>query len=216
MFLHDRKNLVGFFERAAKRNEYHDVIKPHIIAYATQGFAFEPERFFETVVIVTRCTAPADHRVFFLRLVQVAADERAVFVGLEIGGTDDDIVRMKTSRDLCDAFRKLVDVKLRFVGVAMREFVDLPHDIEFVRITRVFERLVFDERIGVHAYVRVDDELESTESHAFDRQVMIFERFFGRADVDHDLGLEFRQVVEAVLYFFKWQDVFIDDTRKSR
>ena len=69
---------------AYKRNHDFNIGQTHVVAYALDGFTFHRKRFPEIFTDVTRCTSKTKHWIFFFRLVARAANQLAVFVGLEV------------------------------------------------------------------------------------------------------------------------------------
>ena len=84
VLLHDFRDAAGFFNRTHERNHQFDVGKPHLIAHKLHCTAFHCEAFRKGVGNVAGSAAEAEHRIFFNRFVVGAADQLAVFVGLEV------------------------------------------------------------------------------------------------------------------------------------
>ena len=82
------------------------------------GAAFEREAGLVARMVVARCTAEAEHRIFLDRLVGAAADQVGVFVGLEVAQPHDHILGIERGGDHGDALGELVDEELRLVVVA--------------------------------------------------------------------------------------------------
>ena len=88
-------HLARFTQRAHERHHDFNVGQTHLIAYTLKGAAFQLEAIAEVFADVTRSTTEAQHRVFFFRLVQLAADQVRVFVGLKVRQTHDHLLRGK-------------------------------------------------------------------------------------------------------------------------
>ncbi|CWO25995.1 Uncharacterised protein [Neisseria meningitidis] len=74
VFFQGFDNGFGFAQSADERNHDFNVGQTHFVTNAFQGFAFQGETVFEVVGDITRRAPEAQHRVFFMRFVYVAAD----------------------------------------------------------------------------------------------------------------------------------------------
>src|SRR5699024_11036549 len=101
-------------------------------------FQFKFEAGFEVLGQVTRCTAPADHRVFLVGLVQFAANQVGVFVRLEIGQPQNDRLGVECRRNSRDAFGEAVDIEAYRAVVAADVGVD--GGFKIVGLLVVFEQ----------------------------------------------------------------------------
>ena len=79
------EHLLGFRHPAAEGHHDHKIGEPHHVAHPPQRLAFERESVRIGRVGVARGAAEAEHRVGLVRLESGAADERRIFVGLEVG-----------------------------------------------------------------------------------------------------------------------------------
>jgi hypothetical protein len=78
-------HALGFVEVAHEGHHHLHVGEAQLVAHLLHGGAFEFEAVAEAVGDVARGAAEAEHRVFFFRLVDLAAEQLAVFVRLEVG-----------------------------------------------------------------------------------------------------------------------------------
>ena len=77
-------NGLGLPQRAHKGHHHFDVGQAHVVAHALERLAFHGKSLAKAFADVTRRAAKTQHWVFFFRLVARAADQLAVFVGLEV------------------------------------------------------------------------------------------------------------------------------------
>ena len=111
---------------------------------------------------------------------------------------------------LCDAFRKLIYVKLLLVRIPGRPLINLHNHRLFGFVFRIcLELFIIDEGVWVYADVRRDDEFQASKPYALRRQKMLRERLIGRTDVDHYLCARLRDFIQTVFDFFKRQLPFI-------
>ena len=124
MAFHDFRAAAGFVERTDERNHQFDVGEAHFVAHELHRAAFHGEAFGELVGDVARSAAEAEHRVFFVRFIERAADQLAVFVALEVGHAHDDLLGPEGGRDRGDAFGDLALEEVLGRSVAGREAFD--------------------------------------------------------------------------------------------
>src|SRR5205823_9948429 len=74
---------------------------------------------------VARGAAKAEHRILFVGLVALAAEELAVLVRLEVGEAHDHRLGPERGRDRGDAFDHLFDEERTGVRIAARRRLDL-------------------------------------------------------------------------------------------
>ena len=149
---HDFRHAAGFINRTHERNHEFDVREAHFIAHELHRAAFHREAFGKLVGDVARGAAEAEHRIFFNRFVVGAADELAVFVALEVGETNDDLLRIEGGGNGRHAFGDLAFVEGLGGGIARGEAFN--GVAEFARNVRVLEH-----DLRMDADVVVDDEL---------------------------------------------------------
>ena len=189
VFFQDADDLFRLAQRAHKRNHDFHIGQPHGVAHIFQGFAFQCERVFEIVGHITRRAAEAQHRVLFVRFVQVAAHQAGVFVGFEIGHAHDGFARINRSGQCGHALGDFVHIKIgrrRITGNAFADFV-LQIAVQFVE---------FNQRFRVDADLAVDDEFHARQADAFAWNIGERERQFGVAHVHHDFHGRFGHVVQ--------------------
>jgi hypothetical protein len=184
-----RDHLLGLSDRADKGDHDLDIGQSHVVAHALDRTALELEAIVELRRDIARGAAESEHRIFLVRLVARAADQVRVFVGLEVGQPDDDLLRRERRGNRGHAFDDLGDIELGRAVVAGCALGDLRLDFRRLRIE-------LDKRLRMHADIFVDDELEAGEPHAFVRQPAELEGKLGVADVHHDLGRRRRHAVE--------------------
>ena len=126
MFLHFGDDFAPFLNRAAERNHQFHVRQAHFIAHFFHRATFQGEARAISLVVVARCAAKSEHRIFFDRLVRAAADQICIFVRLEIAQPHDHIFGIKCGGDHRHALRELVHEELRFVIVTGSQLVDVP------------------------------------------------------------------------------------------
>ena len=106
---HRVEDPLRLVDAPAERHHDADVGQAHVLAHAPQRRAFEREAGGIGRVRIARGAAEAEHRVFFLRLEALAAEQPRVFVGLEVGQPDDHRLGIEGRRDRADAFGQLLD-----------------------------------------------------------------------------------------------------------
>ncbi len=196
-------DLAGFAQGAYERHHDLDVGQAHLVAHTLKCTALELEAVTERFADVTRSTAEAQHRVFFFRLVQLAADEVGVLVGLEVRQAHDDLFRVEGRRQGADAFYQLLDVEANRVVVAGDALVDA-----FFQVGR--QARIVQQRLGVHADHAVDDELQACQPDTGVGQLGEVEGAVRVADVHHDLERQFRHGIDRVLLDVEAQLAFED------
>src|SRR3989344_615067 len=200
--IHD---LARFAQGTDERHHDFDVGQAHLVAHALEGATFEFEAVTERFADVTRGAAEAQHRVLFFRLVELAADQVGVFVGLEVRQTHDDLFRPERRCQGADAFDQFLDVEADRIVVAGNALVDA-----FLDVLR--QAVVVQQRFRVHADHAVDDELQAGQAHTGVRQLCEVEGAVRVADVHHDLERQIRHGVHGVLLDIEAQFAFEDET----
>ena len=102
----------GFMQGAHEGNHDFHVGEPHFVAHVFQSAAFEREALFEIGRNVAGGATVAEHGVFFVRLVDIAAEQVGVFVGFEVGHPHDYLFRVGGGGDGGDAFGQFVHVEI--------------------------------------------------------------------------------------------------------
>ena len=190
---HDRNSLLRFIDRAAERDHQLNVGETHFITDALHGEALELKALGERIRDVAGSTAEAEHRILFHRLEELAADQLAVFVALEVGHADDHLAGIERGGNGRNAFSDLADVELARIRVAGRETLD--GVTELARNVRVLKA-----GLRMHADVVVDDELETGKTNTLRRDLLELESELRIADVHHDLHGDLGE--SALLHFF--------------
>src|SRR3989344_1765459 len=126
---HRREDFPPLLESATKR-------------HLAERLALEHECFFEFRIVVTRSATPAEHRVLLMRLKLVAAEERAILIGLKIRKSDDGLLGVERSRDLRNSVGEIVHVVAQTIRPAARARV-------YLFLEGLRERIVVNERQGV-------------------------------------------------------------------
>ena len=204
VFLQCLNHRFGFAQSADERNHDFDVGQTHFVSDAFKGFAFEREAVFEAFGDITRRTTEAQHRVFFVRFVNAAADQVGVFVGFEVGHTDDGFTRINRCGQCCHAFGDFIDVEVDRGGVAG----DAAGNFRFQFIVLFVK---FQQGFRVDADLAVDDEFHACQADAFARQVGEAECEFGVADVHHDFNRRFGHIVQGNVGDLYVQQAGIDE-----
>ena len=122
-------------------------------------------------------------------LVAVAAEEIRVFIRLEVRHAHDYFLRPERRGDHRHAFGNLGHVELhrrRIAGCPRRDRL-----LDFGRLG-----VEFEHRLGMHADIAGNDELQPRETDTFVGQPAESESELGIADVHHDLGRRRRHLVE--------------------
>ena len=78
------RDFSGLSQRTHKRHHDFNIGQAHVVAHTLEGLALHRKGFTEIFADVTRRTAKTEHWVFFFGLVARAANQLAVFVGLEV------------------------------------------------------------------------------------------------------------------------------------
>src|SRR5208283_1206674 len=181
------------------------VVEAHLIAHALERTAFELEAGSEGLVDVTRSAAKAEHRVFLVRLVVLAADQVRILVRFEIRKTYDDRLGRKRRGDLRDAFRQLVDIKADRIRIARNLLSD--------RLLELRTLLVeFQQGARMHADHAIDDEFEPRQTYALVRYAGEIERAVGIADVHHDFNGKLGQGIQFYVALIVFQHAVVDMT----
>jgi hypothetical protein len=176
---------LAFADGTDERHHQLHVGQAHFFADLLHGAAFHLEAVAEGLRDVARGATEAEHRVFFFRLVQFAAEQLAVLVGLEVGEADDDRVRPEGGGDGGHAFDQLLDEEFLRRGVAAGAALD------FLAL-RSRQAIDVEDGLRVDADHVVDDELDAGQTDAGVRQLGEIEGQFRVADVHHDLERNIR------------------------
>ena len=114
----------GLSRRAHERYHDPDIVQAHLLARIAQGPAFEFKTGLEFGREIARGAAIADHGVFFVRLVMLAADQVGIFIGLEIRQPDDHRMGGKGRAQRGDALDQFFNVVIDGVAIGMNPLVD--------------------------------------------------------------------------------------------
>src|SRR5690606_22261685 len=185
-------DLRGFAQGAHEGHHQLDVGQPHDITDLLHCPALELEAVAEGIADVARRATEAEHRVLFFRLVELAADQVGIFVGLEVRQTHDDLLRPEGRGQGADALDQLLDVEVDRIAVTGNALLDAA--LHFRR-----QAVEVQQRLGMHADHAVDDEFEAGQADAFVRQLGEIERTVRVADVHHDLERQFGHGIDGVL-----------------
>ena len=166
---------------AAERDHHLEVGEPHRLPDSTHRLELEHEALFVLVVVVAARAPPADHRVLFRGLEELAADQVRVLVGLEVAEAQDHRLRVERTGQRRDALCELVDEVLFLVVVAEGEGVNLSCNVGG-------EGLVAGQRQGVNVHPAREDELHAGEADAVVGELRGLERDLRVGEVHHDLG----------------------------
>ena len=175
-----RDDLRGLAQRAHERDHHLHVGEAHVVANALHRRALEREAIVELRRDVARCAAKSEHRILFVRLVALAADQVRVFVRLEVGKPDDHLLRPERRGDRRHTLGDLADVELGRTRIAADALPYLA-----LQLGRLLVDL--DQRLRVDPDILVDDEFQPREADALVRELAKLERELGIADVHHDL-----------------------------
>src|SRR5205823_8465631 len=145
-----------------------------------QRRAFELETFAEGSCDVARGAAKAEHRVFFLGLVALAAKQLAVFVRLEVRKPHDHGLGPERASDRGDALDHLLDEERAGIGIAASRLGNLAPELRP-------ELVVLEAGARMNADLVVDDEFEPRETDAGIWQLRELECELRIADVHGDL-----------------------------
>ena len=206
VLFHDFVDALGFIERTHERNHQFDVGEAHFVAHELHGAAFHREAFGELVRDVAGGAAEAEHRIFFIRLVEGAADELAVLVRLEVGHADDDLLRVEGGGNRGHAFGDALLEEFLRAGIAGGEAFG--GVAQFARDVRVLKN-----NLRVDADVVVDDELKAGKADALVRDGLELEGELRVADVHHDLDRDFREGAALDFLNGHFLDAFVDVAR---
>src|SRR5690606_17636272 len=165
--------------------------KAHHVTHFLQCATLKLETLAEVLADVTRRTTEAEHRVFFMRLVQLAANQIGVLVRLEVGQAHNHLFRMESRGQGGNTFNQLLDVEIHRAGVAGNALLD-----DLLHITR--NAVEMQQRFRVHADHAVDDELEACQAHALIGQRGEVKGTVRVADVHHDLERQLRHRLDRV------------------
>ncbi len=174
-----------------------------------QRRTFERETRRVVRVHVARRAAPADHRVFLVRLEVGAAEQRGVLVALEVRQAHDDRPRPERRGDRAHPLAEPLDEVGRAVGVLRRQ-----------RAHRRAHALVADA-LGLQQRHRVgldrlaDDELHARQADAVAGHQAGLEGQLGVAEVDHDLGGRALQAFERGDVLVKRQRALVDAAHRA-
>ncbi len=158
-----------------------EIGQAHDVAHAAQRLAFERESVGVGGVGVARGAAKAEHRIGLVRLEGGAAEERGVFVGLEVRQPDDHRLGIEGGGDRADALGEVAHEILARRGEGARPLGDL-------RALLGADPLGMGERHRMHADMLVDDELHARQADAGVGRHRGAERHVGIAEVRHDLA----------------------------
>src|SRR5467141_245129 len=122
VFFQQVHHLFRLAERAYERHLQLDVRQAELVAHLPQRRAFQLEALAEAGRDVARGAAEAEHRVFLVGLVALAAEQLLVLVRLEIGQPHDHRLRPEGGRNGGDAFHHLLAEEAARVGVATAFF----------------------------------------------------------------------------------------------
>ena len=166
----------------AERHHDAQIGQPHVLADPAQGRAFECEPGRIGGVCIARGAAKPQHRIFFLRLERIAAEQRRVFIGLEIRQADDDGFWIERGSDQSHALRQLLDEEVGRTGIIVHQ------TFNSLACRRRCHLLRIGERHRMNPDVLTDDELHSSQADTVVRQHGGPQRQLRIAQVQHDGG----------------------------
>ena len=106
---HGLEHAPRFLDPPAEGNHDAQIGQPHVLAHAAQRGTFEREAGGIGRVRVACRTAEAEHRILFLGLEALTAEQPRVLVGLEIGQADDHGLGIEGGCDHAHALREPFD-----------------------------------------------------------------------------------------------------------
>ena len=166
----------------AERHHDAQIGQPHVLADPAQRGALERKTGRIGGVCIARGAAKPEHRVLFLRLERIAAEQRRVFVGLEIRQADDDGLWIERGSDHAHALRQLLDEVVGRTGVIVNQTLNsLP-------CRRRCHLLRIDQRHRMDPNVLADDELHPRQADTVVRQHGGPKRKLRIAEIQHDGG----------------------------
>ena len=170
----------GLFDRAHKGDHDLHIAQPHVVAHPLEGFALHGEGVAELAADVAAGPPKTQHRVLFIGLVAAATDELAVLVALEVRQPHDHRLGPEGRRNGGDPFGQLVDIEGLRAGVAARHGLHRQLEVGI-------DVGVVQDRLGVHANVVVDDELQAGQANAGIGHLRKIKRQLWVAHIHHDL-----------------------------
>ena len=198
-------HLARLLQRAHERHHHLYVGQPHVIAHPQQGLAFHRKGFAKISTDVTRGAPKSQHRVFFLRLITAAANQRAVFVAFEVGQAHDHRFRPERRGNRRHTFGHPVHVEGARRGV--------PTCHRFDRLLQIGVHVgIVEDRLGVHTDIVVDDELEPGQPDATVGQLAEIEGQLRVANVHHDLHGNVWHGAALHLLHFGLEQAVVDET----
>ena len=167
-------------QRAHERYHDLDIVEPHILAHPSQCLALELEAGPERLRDIARSAPEADHRILFLRLIDLSANEAGVFIGLEIRHANDDRLGMEGCGDGCDALGQPGDIELDGIFISGHMLADglLQGRVLLVQL---------QQGSGMDTDHAVDDELKARQTDPMIGQHGEIKGTVGIADVHHNL-----------------------------
>src|SRR3989344_4424929 len=196
---HHFEHLPPLFERAAERHHRDDVHETHLFAYLPHRAAFEEKCLLEFRVVIARSAAPAEHRILLDRLKELAAQERAVLIALEVGEADDDLLGVERRADFCDAVGEVVHIVFEPIVPAARLFAHL-------ELHSFGKFIVVDKRKRVYADGTRDDEFLTSEAYPVVGEEGFFKCGIGSRNVHRYLRFGLRERAELGRAHAKAQD----------
>eukprot|EP01107_Rhizomastix_libera_P017718 TRINITY_DN8690_c0_g1_i1.p2 TRINITY_DN8690_c0_g1~~TRINITY_DN8690_c0_g1_i1.p2 ORF type:complete len:760 (+),score=-5.99 TRINITY_DN8690_c0_g1_i1:96-2375(+) len=176
-------HALAFIDGAHEGHHQFHVGQAHFFADLLHGPAFHLETVAEGAGDVAGGATEAQHGVFFLGLVEVAAQQLAVLVGLEVGETHDDGLGPEGGGDGGDPLGQLLDEEFHRIGVT-------PGATQDLFPLGGGQTVDFQDGLGVDADDVVDDELDPGQADAGVGQLGELEGQLRVAHVHHDLGLD--------------------------
>src|SRR3989344_5234691 len=209
-FRHHLQDFPPLVERAAERHHRDDVHETHLFAYLPHRAAFEEKCLLEFRVVIARSAAPAEHRILLDRLKELAAQERAVLIALEVGEADDDLLGVERRADFCDAVGEVVHIVFEPIVPAARLFAHL-------ELHSFGKFIVVDKRKRVYADGTRDDEFLTSEAYPVVGEEGFFKCGIGSRNVHRYLRFGLRERAKLRLADAKAQDAVKDESlRRSR
>jgi hypothetical protein len=192
-----------FSPSSTRRQNQHHVGQPHHIAHAFHRGTLQCKSIGVGGMGITRRAAEAEHRIFFFRLKERAAQQCGVFVGLEVAHTHDAGLWIDRCGKGGNAFGQGLNEEVRGTLVGRAEGGDLAAS-RIVHLLRVFDRH------RMHLDVFADNKLHARQADAIHGQRREAEGLVWIAEIHHDGRLGMGQLAKVGPLNLKVQSAFID------
>src|SRR3989344_5003499 len=98
------------------------------------------------MVIISRGSAPAEHWILFIRFIHLASQQSSILIGLEVGKTYYDMMRVEGGADLGYPVGQIIDIEISLVVPTSSLFF-------YLSFQDGWQVLIVEKSHGMYSYI---------------------------------------------------------------